>query len=82
MGAFVGLQAYIADLPLALGVEYGISAVHATGLKYKNTVVDKDGKRSVYYTRPGDNTQYDKLKSKEGGVGSQVRLTFTYYFGK
>ena len=82
LGAFVGLQAYIADLPLALGVEYGISAVHATGLKYKNTVVDKDGKRSVYYTRPGDKTQYDKLKSKEGGVGSQVRLTFTYYFGK
>ena len=82
LGAFIGLQAYIADLPLALGVEYGISAVHATGLKYKNTIVDEDGKRSVFYTRPYDNNKYDKLKSNEGGVGSQIRLTFTYYFGK
>lgn len=80
LGAFVGLQAYIADLPLALGVEYGLSAIHKTGLKYKNIVEDNTGKRSVYYTKPDSGTQYDDLSSKEGGIGSQFRLTFTYYF--
>ena len=83
LGAFIGLQAYIADLPLAIGVEYGLSAVHEAGLKYKNILVDEDGKRSVFYTKNKmGGTEYDKLKAKEGGVGSQVRLTFTYYFGK
>ena len=82
LGAFVGLQAYIADLPLALGVEYGLSAVHETGLKYKNIIEDNTGKRSVYYTRPGDSTRYDDLSSKIGGIGTQFRLTFTYYFSK
>ena len=82
VGAFVGLQAYIADLPLALGVEYGISAVHEAALKYKNSIVDNDGKLSVFYTKPGSTVEYNDLKSKEGGIGSQIRLTFTYYFGK
>lgn len=80
LGAFVGLQAYIADLPFAIGVEYGLSAIHETGLKYKNIVEDSSGKRSVFYTKPGSNTQYSDLSAKEGGIGSQFRLTFTYYF--
>lgn len=82
VGAFVGLQAYIADLPLALGVEYGLAAMLNAGLRYENTVVDSEGKRSVYYTDVAGEGHYDEYKASRSNIGSQFRLTFTYYFGK
>ena len=87
LGAFIGLQAYIANLPLAIGVEYGISSRFDTGLKYKSEMTDEDGTQTLYSTditsfpnlNPGDE-QYDKLKARKGEIGSQFRLTLTYYF--
>lgn len=86
LGAFIGLQAYIANLPLAIGFEYGISSMLHAGLRYKHVQTDEDGKEQTYYTNelpgnPGfDGTEYDSLKIKQGEIGSQFRFTLTYYF--
>lgn len=87
LGAFVGVQAFIANLPLAIGVEYGISSRIDTSLKYKNEVT-YDGKTQVTMTPDLERFEhidisadaYDKLKAKVGGIGSQFRVTLSYYF--
>ena len=85
LGAFVGLQAYIADLPLAIGVEYGISSRLDTGLKYKNEYTTNN-QTTITYSPTNDfqhvmgNGTYDKLKARRGELGSQIRLTLSYYF--
>lgn len=89
LGAFIGIQAYIADLPLALGAEFGISSRFDTGLKYK--YVNTQGGETQTYYRPdldfgegesaeGVNDNYSKLRARTGEIGGQVRLTLTYYF--
>lgn len=87
LGAFVGLQAYIADLPLAIGVEYGISSRLDTGLKYKNTTTI-DNQTTVAYSpsladlpniKPAGDA-YEKLNARKGEIGGQLRLTLSYYF--
>lgn len=88
LGAFIGLQAYIADLPLAVGFEYGISSLFQTGLKYKNESVDQAGRKTVVYTKDPyifndyQGTEYESLTAKKGEIGQQFRVTFTYYFKK
>lgn len=90
LGAFVGIQAYIADLPLALGAEFGISSRFDTGVKYK-TVTTTGNETQTYYQSalefeegtgiPGAaNIRYDSLKARMGEIGGQIRLTLTYYF--
>lgn len=86
LGAFVGLQAYIAKLPLAVGVEYGISAQSDTGLKYK-TELTSNGKTQIFYSPDYEMFEsvdadgiFDNLKARKGVIGNQVRLTLTYYF--
>lgn len=83
LGAFIGVQAYLGRLPLALGVEYGLSSQFDTGLKYKCETT-YEGKTQTYYTADSsefkDNNRYDTLKAKKGTLGNQIRLTFTYYF--
>ena len=90
LGAFIGLQAYIAYLPLAIGVEYGISSRFDTGLKYKNESTI-DGQTQITYEPDfeslkklqgiaGTTQDYDNLKARKGEIGSQFRLTLTYYF--
>ena len=85
LGAFIGLQAYIADLPLAVGVEYGLSSRLDTGLKYKNEYTTNNQTTITY--SPTNNFQhihgndvYDKLKARKGEIGGQIRLTLSYYF--
>ncbi len=97
LGAFIGLQAFIADLPLAIGAEFGVSSFLDCGLKYKHVDVS-DGEKQTYYTRDlGDvkypavneggsssfapsTERYESLKARKGEIGSQFRLTLTYYF--
>jgi hypothetical protein len=85
MGVFVGLQAYIADLPLAIGLEYGISSRVDLGLKYKNEYTTEQGTTIKY--SPTNNfkylegsSSYSNLKARKGGIGNQIRLTLSYYF--
>ena len=50
-GAFIGLQAFIARLPLALGLEYGVSTVWDGALKVRNSYKpDNDTDAIVTYT--------------------------------
>lgn len=86
IGAFIGLQVFVANLPLALGVEYGISARFDAGLKYKNEI-NHNGKKQIFYTADSDafssissSRNFDTLKAKKGQIGNQVRLTISYYF--
>lgn len=88
LGAFVGLQAYIADLPLAIGVEYGISSRLDAGLKYKNVTVNDNTTTTTYtsnyYDLPNvagySSDSYSKLAARKGEIGGQVRVTLSYYF--
>ncbi len=81
LGAFVGIQAFIADLPLALGAEFGLSSRLDTGLKYKHEETE-GAETQTYYTSDLDTTEstFDKLNARKGEIGGQVRLTLTYYF--
>lgn len=90
LGAFIGLQAFIADLPLAIGVEYGISSIFETGLKYKHETKIEGKKQTVYAPSLEDLPQlrlqinnedmFDSLKANKGEIGNQFRITLTYYF--
>lgn len=82
LGGFIGLQAYIANLPLAIGVEYGLSTMLHCGDKYKYEAKAGEGDAQVYYTTSLEEGagQYDGLKVRKTEVGSQVRFTLTYYF--
>lgn len=83
IGAFIGLQAYIANLPLAIGVEYGLSTMLHSGDKYKHEIKEGEGDAQVKYTTAleGDDLMYyDGLKVNKADIGSQVRFTLTYYF--
>lgn len=89
-GAFIGLQAFIGNLPLAIGVEYGISTLFDGRLRYKN-VSEVDGEKQTTYTKDIDALPmmkekglgydaYDELKASKGQIGSQFRITLSYYF--
>ena len=87
VGAFVGVQAFIANLPLAIGIEYGISSRFDLGLKYKTTTVNNDKTQISYSPDFGefenidsDMDYYTKLQAKRGQIGNQIRLTLSYYF--
>lgn len=80
---FVGLQCFIADLPIAIGMEYGFSAMQYFGQKYKCTIVDADNNEQTYYTTDVDDPtlpQFKTLKSTRGKFESEVRFTISYYF--
>ncbi|MDP4240297.1 MAG: hypothetical protein Q8904_12590 [Bacteroidota bacterium] len=82
-GAYIGLQAFIADLPISLGLEYGLSGIARFGKQYKN-VVTTNGKSETYYTedKTGSGTTYSKLSLGDSSFGTDVRITFSYYFNK
>lgn len=86
IGAFVGVQAFIANLPLAVGLEYGISSRFDAGLKYKTTVVTNDKTQVLYspdlneFNHIGNDDYYTNLQAKRGKIGNQFRLTLSYYF--
>ena len=85
IGAFIGIQAFIADLPLALGAEFGVSSRFDTGVKYKTVTEVTGNDTQTYYSSaienlPGENVDYDSLKARTGEIGGQFRFTLTYYF--
>lgn len=76
----MGLQAFIADLPIAIGIEYGISALGHYGMQYKISEMNA-GKEQIYYmTDLADLHQYNSLKNKNSFLGNDVRITLSYFF--
>ena len=67
LGAFFGLQAYICNLPLAVGLEYGVNTLwNAGGV---STQTDVDG-----------NIEENNSDALTWELGHQARLTLTYFF--
>lgn len=91
IGGFVGLQAFIGHLPLALGFEYGLSSITHCGNKYIHKVDGKDAvgndieytykyRANAAGTGPDTATKYKSLKNRGTELGSQFRITLSYYF--
>jgi len=85
--AFFGIQTFIADLPLSIGLEFGISGLKHSKLQYKHEgeyTIDGIGDSYEYYTTDlnGNGTQYKNLKNSKYEIGSDLRMTITYYFTK
>lgn len=82
LGAFLGIQAFIGNLPLSIGLEYGLYGAYGFGNKTKNISVNDAGEKTVYYTSDYADAagKWDKLHINEGYMGNQIRLTLSYYF--
>ena len=85
LGGFVGLQAFVADLPVAIGLEYGFSSQFDLGLKYKNKQTTS-GQTQVSYS-PSDgiaglysSQDFSSLNARRGNIGQQIRIIISYYF--
>ena len=84
-GVHFGLQAFIADLPLAVGAEFGATGMGYRGDKYKNEAAYSVGgveTQQVYYTYKDDPStiKYSDLKSNNFELGGDIRLSLSYYF--
>jgi len=71
LGAFIGLQAFIADLPLAIGLEYGVDC----GYKHVG-----DGTISSDYHRQVIREIHEDLSESKFQIGHQARATISYFF--
>ena len=86
LGAFIGLQAYVANLPIAIGFEYGIAAMYDFNLKTRYELRSPNNRPVVSYTPDDDFFKYDifggydKLNARKSIIGSQLRFTVTYFF--
>lgn len=83
-GIFLGLQLFVADLPLAIGVELGYSGQASFSGGQRNTYTI-DGETQTTVNLPGyDGTINNPITAShmEGTWGADAALTFTYYFRK
>ena len=71
LGAFIGLQAYIANLPIAVGVEYGVSGLYNTA---------SDGRLTQDGMTIEKGSYLEDLSQSVFKLGHQARFTLTYYF--
>lgn len=88
---FVGLNVFVLDLPISLGLEYGFNALWKFGgaTKVESTIKDASGeKTTTYYTQDSDaegNTDpayYSSLSKRNVSINSvnNLRLTLNIYF--
>jgi len=91
IGAFIGMQFFVADLPLAIGIEGGISGFGKFGGAVKNVYNEKNEndvyeKKTVYthYDTDFGNgmMQAKRISTNKFELGYDFRLTFSYYFSK
>ena len=85
--AHLGIQAFIADLPLAIGAEFGFYGIGYRGDKYKhidNATIGGLNATQTYYTFKNDplNNRYSSLKSNDFDLSGSARVTISYYFSK
>lgn len=75
LGAFIGLQAYIANLPIAIGMEYGVSTSYNSwgdGTFTQDGYSYESSSTGMKYTKDVDTSKFQ--------IGHQVRFTLSYYF--
>lgn len=87
-GAFIGMQFFVADLPLAIGLEYGIIGKGYALKRYKVTteqVAAGVTTSDEFFVAPDDDpnnpaTLYESLNSRTFDLDNQVRVTLSYFF--
>lgn len=85
---FVGVQAFVADLPLAVGLDFGVAGLGHLKTKYKHEVQQKLGaitSNQTYYTPDADfpgGTKYKELSASDSKFQGNIRLTLAYFFKK
>lgn len=80
VGGFIGLQAFVADLPVALGFEYGLTGMLRTNDKTYHVTTDSSGNTQSYYTTDGSSIHFDSVSTSSKYMGSDLRFTVTYFF--
>jgi hypothetical protein len=87
IGAFVGLQFFIADLPIAIGLEGGLSGLGKFGGPTKHVYNELNEKntyeKKIYYEYNDEdfgNWEAKKISSNKFEFGYDFRITFSYYF--
>lgn len=86
LGGVIGVNVFVLDLPLSLGVEYGLSAFWQLGDKTKVEVEQASGQNYEYYTVSNDpitpNNGYSSVKQKymTMNTNDQVRVVMNLYF--
>jgi hypothetical protein len=85
---YVGVQAFVADLPLAMGLDFGLAGMGHLKTQYKHVVKSKLGATTTnqtFYTTDPDplaGTRYKTLTSSDSKFQGNIRLTITYFFKK
>jgi hypothetical protein len=85
--AFVGLQAFVADLPFAIGMEFGAAGLGHLKNKYKhesNIMMGGISTSQIYYTTDKDAAyvRYRDLTSQDFKLQGNIRINLTYFFNK
>ena len=78
-GIFFGLQFFVADLPLAIGIETGYSGT-ASFSGGDRTIINNDGDKTTTLHYKGADIPVKKSLFMEGRWGADAALTITYYF--
>ena len=84
---FIGVQAFVADLPLALGLDFGAAVMGHLFDRYKHVISSEIGTATTdqtYYTidDTGLGTRYESLNRRDFQLQGNVRVTLTYFFKK
>ena len=90
-GAVMGMNVFVLDLPISIGLEYGINAIYnlSTKTKVVQNTNDALGERNnTYYTQEEDpfgnpdNTKYSSLKSSGSSINTanNFRINVNFYF--
>ncbi|MCZ4693521.1 hypothetical protein [Ancylomarina euxinus] len=80
---FTGVQFFIADLPLALGLEWGIRGLNESHLEYKTDEtysVDGEIFSQTYYSTENDIKKYKELEHKKFNIESDFAVSISYFF--
>ncbi len=84
-----GLQAFVADLPIAIAVEASIRGLKKTKLEYESTTKSSVGgvvTEQTFFTNeiPSGSSalQFDELEYSKYEYGADLRFMITYYFRK
>lgn len=85
LGGVIGVNVFVLDLPISVGVEYGMSAFWMMGNKTKVEVEEFNGTSYEYFTvedDPNGNVQYSSVKQRymRMDTNDQVRLVVNVYF--
>ena len=80
LGAFIGLQAFIGNLPLGIALEYGVSGKLFGNNLPKYTESDGSSTQTYYLSKGDTPTKYKSYSSGGCIIGSEVRLCLSYYF--